>query len=119
MSDDAHWHDVCELAELASPGAHEFSHDGWSAWGFVVRSEAGISGFVNVCPHAGHPLNYRPHGFLTKDEGHIMCSSHGAMFDLASGDCVAGPCRGRALRRLEVRVQDGGAVQVHLPPDVD
>jgi nitrite reductase/ring-hydroxylating ferredoxin subunit len=32
---------------------------------------------------------------------------HGALFDIESGTCVSGPCAGRGLRALPVRVERG------------
>ena len=37
----------------------------------------------------------------------ILCRSHGAAFELETGHCVIGPCAGRALRGLPVRVERG------------
>ncbi len=112
------WRDVCALAELEDPGTRGFEHDGWQSYGFVVREADGVYAYINVCPHAGHPLNYKPDAFLTKDGAYIMCSSHGAMFERNSGVCVAGPCTGRALRQVPVRVCDG-RVQISLPASDD
>jgi nitrite reductase/ring-hydroxylating ferredoxin subunit len=36
-----------------------------------------------------------------------VCAAHGASFELAQGECVAGPCRGEALRAVTVEVRDG------------
>ncbi len=63
--------------------------------------------YVNRCPHAGHPLNARPDEFLTNDHSLIMCRSHGALFETMTGTCVAGPCVGRDLLKIEVNVVDG------------
>jgi len=32
---------------------------------------------------------------------------HGALFDVETGTCVSGPCAGRSLRALPLRVADG------------
>jgi len=32
---------------------------------------------------------------------------HGALFEIDTGACVAGPCMGKALRALPVRVTQG------------
>jgi len=36
-----------------------------------------------------------------------MCYTHGALYEPATGLCIAGPCKGEALYRLPVRVDDG------------
>ncbi len=114
LQDTDAWRDLCALDELEDPGSRGFEHDGWQSYGFVVREADEVYGYINVCPHAGHPLNYKPDAFLTKDGGYIMWSSHGAMFERSSGVCVAGPCPGRTLRQVPVRVLEG-KVQICLP----
>jgi len=66
-----------------------------------------VHGYLNRCPHAGHPLDLRPHHFLTADGTLILCSSHGALFEKSSGYCVAGPCAGRALTPVPLEVKGG------------
>jgi nitrite reductase/ring-hydroxylating ferredoxin subunit len=102
-------HRLCELDDLADPGSRAFTlgAGAWPLRGFVVRRGADVYAYVNRCPHAGHPLNWSPDRFLSPDGALIQCQSHGALFDIASGRCVAGPCPGRALARLDARVENG------------
>ena len=76
----------------------------------MVRNEDGVFAYRNVCPHAGHSLNWKPHAFLTRNRDLIMCSMHGAIFDIGSGVCLEGPCPGRALTRLKVEIVSGDVV---------
>ena len=100
---------VGALAELDDPGCREFTiGDGeWPFTGFVIRQGDDIHAYLNYCMHAGHPLNWAPDRFLTKDRTAIICASHGALYDIGSGECFAGPCRGKSLRRVAVDVRDG------------
>ncbi|HSN52133.1 MAG TPA: Rieske (2Fe-2S) protein [Woeseiaceae bacterium] len=97
------------LTELDDPGCREFSiGDGdWPFAGFVVRRGDEVHAYQNYCMHVGHPLNWAPDKFLTKDRSAIICASHGALYDIDSGECFAGPCRGKSLRRAAVEVRDG------------
>jgi len=99
---------VCRLSEL-DRGARAFSFGGadWPLRGFVVRVGDAVRGYVNRCPHAGHPLDLLPGRFLTADGALILCASHGALFEKATGYCVAGPCVGRALTPLALQVKCG------------
>ena len=101
---------VCRLSDLAG-GARGFTI-GSGDWplGGTVR------GYVNRCPHAGQPLDLRPQHFLTADATLILCSSHGALFEKASGYCVAGPCAGRSLTPVPLQIHCG---LVLLADDVD
>ena len=66
-----------------------------------------VRAWLNVCPHAGRRLDWAPGKFLKDKQGHLVCAVHGATFELKHGVCVAGPCRGAALRPVEVEVRDG------------
>ena len=56
---------------------------------------------------AGRRLDWAPGQFLKTGDGLLVCAAHGASFELARGECVAGPCRGESLRAVAVRVVDG------------
>ena len=103
---------VGPLEDLDDPGCREFAiGDGdWPLQGFVVRQGDSVYAYQNYCMHLGHQLNWSPEGFLTKDRTQIICASHGALYDISSGNCVAGPCTGKVLRRIECEVRDGDIV---------
>jgi len=100
---------LCRLEDLADPGSREFRVGGgdWPLRGLLVRIGDGVHAYVNRCPHAGHALNLRPDDFLTPDGALLICRSHGALFEPATGRCVAGPCVGAALQRIPVEVVAG------------
>ena len=101
---------LCRLEELPSGGCREFRlGDGdWPLRGFVVDAPGGVHAYVNRCAHLSYPLNYLPDEFLTYDRRFIECSMHGAQFEKDTGLCIAGPCLGRSLARLPVRVDAQG-----------
>jgi nitrite reductase/ring-hydroxylating ferredoxin subunit len=101
---------VCRLSDLDDHGgarAFTIGSGEWPLRGFVVRTGVDVRGYVNRCPHAGHPLNLRPHKFLTSDGMLILCSSHGALFEKRTGYCVGGPCPGTRLRPVPLTVEAG------------
>ena len=73
----------------------------------LYREGDEVRAWLNVCPHAGRRLDWAPGQFLKSKDGHLVCAAHGASFELDRGDCVAGPCRGDALRAVQVQVRDG------------
>jgi len=99
---------VCRLSEIEG-GARGFSIGGsdWPLRILVVRVANTVRGYLNRCPHAGHPLDLRPQHFLTADGTLILCSSHGALFEKPTGYCVAGPCAGRSLIPVPLEVKCG------------
>ena len=76
----------------------------------VHRDGQQVRAWLNVCPHAGRRLDWAPGKFLKSREGLLVCAAHGASFELVRGDCVAGPCRGDALRMVAVEIRDGQVV---------
>ena len=100
---------ICRFADVTDPGACGFTigTGDWPLRGFIVRVNAEVRGYVNNCPHAGHPLDLMPHRFLTHDGALILCGSHGALFDKLSGYCIAGPCVGRSLRPIPLKLEAG------------
>ena len=100
---------VGPIAEIDNPGCREFSigEGDWPFRGFVVRQGDDVFAYQNYCMHVGRPLNWQPDSFLTKDGSAIICASHGALYDIATGECFAGPCKGRSLRSVGVDVRDG------------
>jgi len=100
---------VGALDEIEDPGCREFSiGDGdWPFKGFVVRRGDAVFAYQNFCAHLGHPLNWMPDRFLTKDLTAIMCASHGALYEIDTGLCFAGPCLGKELIKVELAVRDG------------
>lgn len=109
---------LCRLNELPMDGCREFKlgHGHWPLRGFVVRVADGVRAYVNRCAHQQFALNYSPHQFLTPDGRMILCRVHGALFEKDTGQCVAGPCYGRSLIALPVRVAAG---YVLLADDAD
>ena len=72
----------------------------------VLRDGEHARAWINVCPHAGRPLDWAPGQFLIS-RGTLICAVHGASFRTTDGVCVGGPCRGQALRAVPVRVERG------------
>ena len=77
---------------------------------FVVRAGAGVVGYLNVCPHTGSPLDWHPDDFMSEDGCLIMCHTHGALFEIEDGFCVAGPCAGDRLTPVKVELDGAGNV---------
>jgi naringenin degradation protein FdeD len=99
---------VCRLSELEQ-AARGFTLGGgdWPVRIFALMVRDAVHGFLNRCPHAGHPLDLVPGRFLTADGTLVLCSSHGALFEKSTGYCVAGPCAGRSLTPVPLQVRSG------------
>lgn len=75
---------------------------------FVLRRGDEIFVYVNECPHIGTPLNWKPDQFFDYERRYIQCYSHGALFEMDTGLCVAGPCSGESLQALPFRLENDG-----------
>jgi nitrite reductase/ring-hydroxylating ferredoxin subunit len=74
---------------------------------FGVRQGDAIMIYVNACPHLGVPLDWAPDRFLSTDGRHIVCSMHGALFEVMTGLCLHGPCAGDRLESVSFEIVDG------------
>ena len=70
--------------------------------GFVVFFEGQYHAYINQCKHMPIELDYKPNEFMDDEKQWILCSTHGAIYHPATGECVAGPCRGKLLEKLNI-----------------
>lgn len=99
---------LCALTDLDATGAKGINLGGTGI--FVVRSDEGVFGYVNSCPHIGVPLDMEPDEFISDFGDEIICSTHGARFRIQDGECVSGPCTGDVLEPVAVKVEDNQVV---------
>ena len=82
----------------------------------AVRREGRVFVYNNRCPHRGVPLEWEPDQFLDSSASLIRCATHGALFLIENGECVAGPCEGQSLRPIHCQETDG-EIRVSLPDE--
>jgi nitrite reductase/ring-hydroxylating ferredoxin subunit len=81
--------------------------DGQPKMLIAVRKGTQAFVYINSCPHIGTPLDLQPGKFLSFDKKHILCSTHGALFEIETGHCTFGPCKDDHLDILPIRVENG------------
>ncbi|MEJ8814692.1 Rieske 2Fe-2S domain-containing protein [Variovorax ureilyticus] len=85
---------------------------------FLVKHEGSVYGWRNDCPHwPGSPMAWRRDGYLNRDASRIVCSGHGAEFEIRTGRCTLGPCLGSSLSPVELKIDAQGWILAAL--DVD
>lgn len=96
------WYFLCKKDELPinSSKGFDIELDQKRLELFVLTQHDKITAYKNHCPHLGIQLNWQPDVFLSPDESTIQCSTHGALFTLEEGHCIAGPCSGQSLTPL-------------------
>lgn len=104
---------ICGLNDIPSRKARGFhlmivADDGskrpWPI--IVVRWGRLVFGYVNKCPHDGVNLDWERNQFLDPNGLRLMCGKHGALFELGTGQCVDGPCKGRSLQPVALELMD-------------
>jgi len=103
---------LCHIDDIPPDAAKGFSAGGISL--VAVRRGADVHVYRNSCPHLGVELNWIPDLFLDRSGQLIQCSTHGALFAIDSGYCIAGPCRGRSLQGFPTELANGEII-VTLP----
>ena len=74
---------------------------------FAIKKDNLFHIYFNSCPHLGTPLEWQEDQFLDEDRALIRCATHGALFDIESGRCLLGPCKGKSLRKIPFEVHEG------------
>ena len=64
-------------------------------------------GFENACPHTGSRLDTEAGQFLDEDGNFLTCGKHRAQFDIDTGHCFIGPCKGGQLTPITIVIDDG------------
>lgn len=73
---------------------------------FAVRKADEVFVYLNQCPHRGIALEWLPDQFLDAEKQYIQCATHGALFTIEQGECVAGPCPGERLTAITCELRD-------------
>jgi nitrite reductase/ring-hydroxylating ferredoxin subunit len=112
---------LCPLTELPEGGARGFLPNAHREdLLFAVRRGDSVHVYLNTCPHNWRPLDWAKDQFLASRGGDIVCFAHGAHFDVASGQCIAGVCQGEYLIAVPARTEAGQVIiPLKLPSQPD
>jgi nitrite reductase/ring-hydroxylating ferredoxin subunit len=96
---------ICGASSLEEGGKGARFHvviNGERVPAFAIRYAGQVRAYLNRCAHIGVELDWNPGEFLDASGRHIVCATHGANYDPATGQCLSGRCAGRALTALAV-----------------
>jgi nitrite reductase/ring-hydroxylating ferredoxin subunit len=79
----------------------------------LIRKDGQVYGYENSCPHLGVELEFQKNQFLTHEASHIICSTHGALFEIHNGECIYGPCAGEHLSPIQILEENQGIYWLH------
>lgn len=100
---------VCSIKELPE-GAYktfDYDYDGYTYQGIVINYKSDMYAYLNICPHAGIPLDTSEKGLFNADGSFLICRKHWALFEPNTGKCVSGPCPIAPLMKFEVYTHEG------------
>ncbi|WP_027858331.1 Rieske (2Fe-2S) protein [Marinobacterium jannaschii] len=103
---------LCSLDEITDGEARGFEINEQKLVAVKHRGELYV--YHNNCPHRSIPLEWMPDQFLDFDKNFIQCSTHGALFRIEDGECIAGPCIGDRLDTIPHRIE-ADQVYIELP----
>ena len=101
---------ICPSGALAEAGRgvrFEVGYFGESAPAFAVRKGGRVHGYLNRCAHVAMQLDWQEGVFFDTGGRDLICSTHGAVYDASSGQCLGGPCNRSPLVKLCMEERDG------------
>jgi nitrite reductase/ring-hydroxylating ferredoxin subunit len=85
---------------------------------FVVHWSGGYHAWVNKCRHIAMSLDWVENRFFDEEGCHLLCATHGALYEPDSGRCVEGPPVGKRLIEVPLEVR-GGEIYARVPEDFE
>ncbi len=76
---------------------------------FLVNFGGEFHAYVNRCRHVPMAMDWVDNQFFAEDGRYLMCQTHNAYYEPASGECIAGPptACGKYLYRVLTEIDDG------------
>jgi nitrite reductase/ring-hydroxylating ferredoxin subunit len=101
---------LCRIEELPDGDSRGFDPMGTGQdTVIVIRQRNRVYAYKDACPHYGtSPMAWRKDAYLNADRTRIVCSAHGAQFDITTGACTLGPCLGQSLIAVPTTINDAG-----------
>jgi nitrite reductase/ring-hydroxylating ferredoxin subunit len=105
------WIALCNSADLVNGGKavpFDVNFAGQTCTAFAIRYQGQPHAYLNRCTHVAMPLDWQPGQVFDATGRWLLCATHGAAYEPASGQCSGGPCRG-GLVKIEL-IEQGGVV---------
>jgi nitrite reductase/ring-hydroxylating ferredoxin subunit len=76
---------------------------------FLINFAGEYHAYVNRCRHVPMAMDWVDNQFFAEEGRYLMCQTHNAYYEPATGECIAGPASacGKYLYRIPLRVADG------------
>ena len=85
---------------------------------FLINFNGEFHAYVNRCRHVPMPMDWVDNQFFAEEGLYLMCQTHNAYYEPASGECIAGPSSacGKFLYRVPVEIKDE-VIYASPPPE--
>ncbi len=98
---------VCVLNDGGEGVRFEVKQGERSLPAFAVKFDGKPYAYLNQCAHIAMEMDWQPGQFFDFDQRFIMCATHAALYEPSTGVCVGGPCTGKQLRPVALRLDNG------------
>lgn len=75
---------------------------GKSADAFLINKGGQFHAYINECKHLPVPLDLNAPTVLNSAGTMFQCHQHGAVYEIETGICTDGPCKGAKLTKLHI-----------------
>lgn len=92
---------LCNGRDLVEGGVavpFDVMHAGQSCRAFAIRFQGQAHAYLNRCAHVAMEMDWQPNRFFDDSGQWLLCATHGAVYEPASGACSGGPCRGGLIK---------------------
>lgn len=100
---------LCNSADLQNGGTalpFDVVYGGQTCRAFAIRYQGAVHAYLNRCTHVSMELDWQPNQFFDDSGQWLLCSTHGAAYLPATGECGGGPCSG-GLIKIALSEADG------------
>ena len=101
---------ICESSDLIDKGdgvRFTVEYQGEQLPAFAVRYGAKAYAYLNKCAHREVELDWDEGKFFDGDQRYLICATHGALYEPATGACVHGPCQKQGLQPIKTEEHEG------------
>lgn len=108
--DPAAWQALPAVASLQDGGEgvrFDLKHGAMSLPAFAVKYDGKAYAYLNQCAHIAMEMDWQPGQFFDFDQRFIMCATHAALYEPSTGLCIGGPCIGKRLKPVALRLDNG------------
>jgi nitrite reductase/ring-hydroxylating ferredoxin subunit len=76
---------------------------------FLINFDGTFHAYVNRCRHVPMALDWVDNQFFAEEGRYVMCQTHNAYYEPATGECIAGPFEtcGKLLYRVPLEIKNG------------